>query len=420
MTPLFALILPALLAASPPRGIHRSPSPPGSAALSWRTSSPAAESWVEVEGVGVFEARTIGSEQHASLGMSFYHHVLIDRLEPALCYYLTLRPDGTRLDLRTAPIEQRVVRFTAAGDIGTKPSSARVARLRAEWGADLHLLLGDLSYANDAIFPWSPALPRGERIDWWRVHDKFWNQQEPLCRDAVCAWIPGNHERREGSRGKGPQWGVRSTSLRSPLPAGRTYYMLRRAHTAIIMLDSTVPTQHEMRAQRTWLESILSFLDEDESCVWIVVAVHRPIRGQLIDRRLQRSLSPLLEAFGVALVLSGDRHQYERSHPLGASGWVQIVAGIGGRGQSAPIHDPAPDLAAWSRGPGFVGIETDPTRLSVQAYDIGGREIDRFQISARSARPSRPTIDEEPNRAQSAADSHHELPGGANVHRIPE
>jgi 3',5'-cyclic AMP phosphodiesterase CpdA len=73
-------------------------------------------------------------------------------------------------------------------------------------------------------------------------------------------------------------------------------------------------------AQRAWVESELAAARRSRSIDWIVVVCHQLVVSSAnangSDLGLRQHLQPLLDRYGVDLVLSGHDHNYERSFAL--------------------------------------------------------------------------------------------------------
>jgi hypothetical protein len=93
----------------------------------------------------------------------------------------------------------------------------------------------------------------------------------------------------------------------------------------LVGLDSTLVDDP---AQHAWLEAVLASATER----WRLVAVHHPAYSagyQGSSLAVRRRWSPLFARHGVALVLSGHDHDYQRSVPI--DGVTYVVSGGGSR-----------------------------------------------------------------------------------------
>jgi uncharacterized protein (TIGR03437 family) len=143
-----------------------------------------------------------------------------------------------------------------------------------------------------------------------------------------------------------------------------------------------------------WLESDLQRTRQ----TWKVLFFHHPpyatgnhegdINGDLVRRRV----APIVDRYGVDLVLSGHEHSYQRTFPLAAGrpldpglGTVYLVSGGGG----APLYPvlPRPFLEFGDAFYNYLRAEVDGARMTITAIEPDGsqdgRVRDRFTIEPR-------------------------------------
>src|SRR5262249_39144130 len=106
--------------------------------------------------------------------------------------------------------------------------------------------------------------------------------------------------------------------------------------------------------------------------------------------QLHKSLTPLLERFGVDLVLSGHDHEYERSYSLkdeervnqGQGGITYVVVGSGG----AFLKDYSTPQPSWSAARvnnayGFLDVVVDRGTLKAELRSTTGGVADNFTLT---------------------------------------
>jgi len=168
-----------------------------------------------------------------------------------------------------------------------------------------------------------------------------------------------------------------------------------------------------------WLENDLMNVTQD----WIVAFWHHPpytkgshdsdTEGRLIDMR--QNFLPLLESYGVDLVLGGHSHSYERTFlmkghygnsgslnpstmildngdgnltgdgayqktvtgPAAGDGAVYVVAGSSGQISGVSQH---PAMYTWQNQLGSVLLEVEGGQMTVQFIDNNGNSDDEFTI----------------------------------------
>ena len=181
------------------------------------------------------------------------------------------------------------------------------------------------------------------------------------------------------------------------LSATENYYSFDYANIHYVMLDSQDSDREADGEMLNWLQRDLQANQQD----WLIVAFHHPpyskgshnsddegdSRGRLVDMR--RYVLPVLEKYGVDLVLSGHSHVYERSYLMdchyddssqfsdknivsrgvggndidyikatGAhSGTVYVVAGASAKVDRGPMNHPAMAVSMMKAGSLVIDIE---------------------------------------------------------------
>jgi hypothetical protein len=245
------------------------------------------------------------------------------------------------------------VRLAVVGDAGTGDWAAFATGTAIEKAAGEHpfdalVLLGDNVYPDgdpDLVDP--------------LVHRPF---AGVLGRGARLLAILGNHD---VQRGQGHEVAAR-------LGMPDRWYAERLGDLLFVGLDST---QVERPGQLSWLEDVLAANDAR----WVVAAVHHPpwsAGWHGSTRSVQRTWCPLLEAHGVALVLSGHEHDYQRSVPLG--GTTYVVSGGGADHLRITSRDWF-TAASWSVHH-FLDVRVHDDRMVVEAVDHDGAVVDRTTL----------------------------------------
>ena len=188
-----------------------------------------------------------------------------------------------------------------------------------------------------------------------------------------------------------------------------------RVHWTV--LDSNGYTDWGSPGMRAWLEADLKAA---QGAVWRVVALHHPLFQSArshFDDQWMRPISPLLEQYGVDLVLAGHVHNYQRTAPLRfrptqvgprgkpvageftvdeafdgktitrTKGPIHIVTGAGG----AELYDPwQTDAKAswqpWTRAfisdkHSFTVLDVTAKSLTLRQLDAEGRELDAITLT---------------------------------------
>ncbi len=401
---------------------------PRSAIVHWRTNEPVRSALSY--GTDMFHHSDTVWETHATAD----HAVSVEGLEPNVRYFYAFHGNGaTYLPadsgrfIQTAPPvgSKSFVRVWTLGDAGT--GSIQQKRVRDAYyqfvdavahhrgQTDLILLLGDNAYYDGK--------------------DREYQHKVFEVYDDIFRYVPvwptlGNHDGHSAdSRTQtGPYYEIFDLPAEGQLggvPSGtEAYYSFDYANIHFVVLETYYLLLS--RAQRRWLERDLQSTDQD----WIVVYFHFPpytkgshdsdIEPPLIAVRSE--LLPLLERYGVDLVLSGHSHSYERSYllhghygfsfsfkksmhtvgPTGAGsgdpqstdgpyikmgrrseGTVYVVCGSSGKRSGGSLDHPAMATSLNVLGSCVLEFESvDPSTLllRVQFVDDRGKVRDAFAI----------------------------------------
>ncbi|MEE8526426.1 MAG: metallophosphoesterase [Thermoanaerobaculia bacterium] len=207
-------------------------------------------------------------------------------------------------------------RIWVLGDSGTANDDARAVRdayaaFAAGQPTDVWLMLGDNAYLTGTDVEYQAA-----------VFDTYPEQ----LRNTVLWPTLGNHDgiSADSSTQTGPYYDIftlpRFAEAGGVASGTEAYYSFDYANVHFICLDSHESDRSPGGAMLTWLTDDLTATAAD----WIVAFWHHPpytkgshdsdSEGRLIQMR--QNVLPILEGFGVDLVLAGHSHSYERSFLL--------------------------------------------------------------------------------------------------------
>ncbi|KAK4767813.1 hypothetical protein SAY87_002954 [Trapa incisa] len=229
--------------ASSPQQVHISLAGDKHMRVSWITDDTYSPSFVEY---GTFS----GNYEHTAWGEStsysylFYssgkiHHVVIGPLEDLTVYYYRCGGEGPEFQLRTPP-SQLPVAFAVAGDMGQTGWTKSTLDHIDQCNYDVHLLPGDLSYADYLQHRW----------------DTFGELVQPLASARPWMVTEGNHEEeripllKEGFQSYNARWKMPSEESGS---SSNLYYSFEVAGVHVIMLGSYVDYD-EYSEQYDWLK----------------------------------------------------------------------------------------------------------------------------------------------------------------------
>ncbi|MEE9569859.1 MAG: metallophosphoesterase, partial [Candidatus Binatia bacterium] len=363
--------------------------------------------------------------------MTTEHEIQLTELSPETTYYYAIGTSGSILAggdsdhyFSTAPVPgtEPPVRVWVIGDSGTANSSARAVRdayLAFNGGAytKAWLMLGDNAYSDgtdsqyqDAVFDMYPSL---------------------LRKTSLWATL-GNHDGHSADSGSqtGPYYNIFTLPKFGEgggLASGtEAYYSFDYANVHFVCLDSYDSSKSTGGAMLTWLENDLAATTQK----WIVAFWHHPpyskgshnsdSSGTLTSVR--ENFLPILESYGVDLVLSGHSHSYERSYQIdghyGSSGSftpsqhlidggdgredgngayfkdmlgsVYIVAGSSGKTGGGSLNHPIMYRSLNQLGSLVLDFAGD--RLDAKFIDDGGSIRDYFTILKAPAGNQAPTV----------------------------
>lgn len=320
------------------------------------------------------------------------------------------------------------VRVAVFGDCGRDEDGNRTGSLNAYLNytgsnpATLMLLLGDNAYytGTDAEFQ----------------AEFFEPYSTTLLKNHILFPVPGNHDYYSSSRASRTGAYYKNFTMPTAGECGgvasgtEAYYSYDWGNVHFISMDShgTESPDHSrlydtLGAQVTWLKKDLAANTKP----WVIVCFHHPpytMGGHNSDKedelvKIRENFIPILERFGVDLVLNGHSHDYERSYLLdhyygaekdfdstryakstssgkndgslnsapyvtetGASHHGTVYVVTGSAGASGAVQSSFPHAAmpfSYNAG-GMFYIEVEGNRLDAQFLRKDGVIADRFTI----------------------------------------
>lgn len=372
-----------------------------------------------------FGADTAQLDQMVSVeGTRTEHSVQLIGLDASTHYFYSIgNQAGTfagddSFHFRTAPAAGTAAptRIWVIGDSGTANSNAWAVRDAFKaWSqsnpANFMIMLGDNAYNNGTDAEYQAAV--------------FESYPELLRQLPVWSTL-GNHDgySADSATQSGPYFDIFDLPAAGEvggLPSGtEAYYSFDHGNVHFICLDSYETDRSANGNMMQWLEADLASNNKP----WVVAFWHHPpytkgshdsdSEGRLVDMR-QNAL-PILEAWGVDLVLSGHSHSYERSYLIdghygnslsldpitqvldpgdggvtgdGAyekpqliaaehQGAVYAVAGSSGKVSGGSLDHPAMFVSLNSLG--SMVLDVNGNQLDAVFIDEGGSVLDQFTI----------------------------------------
>lgn len=200
---------------------------------------------------------------------------------------------------------------------------------------------------------------------------------------------PGNHDYTDD--GIDIHWKYQfSQPQNGPKGVKGTCFVTDYKNLRIISLDSAVDSELEddnglaMASQKFWLDSVLAYNNKK----WVIVTTHLPFYSTNIKRdnaHIRRNFQPLLEKYGVDLVLTGHDHAYGRgvvSDTPNVKQSIVYVVSVSGPKQYEAGNK------SWMQKRGsnlqlFQKITIDGDRLDFKAISADGNVFDHFALKKR-------------------------------------
>ena len=311
----------------------------------------------------------------------YQHKVVLTGLEPNTEYSYAVLEDGQNLaggdDLRFSTTGSGRFSFLAFGDSGSgRPEQRALAELMRQENPSLILPLGDLAYLNGTF-------------------EEFQSRYFGVYREVMkrVPFFPclGNHEYM--TRNGFPHLALHDLPNSNDLPEadrGR-YYSFDWGNAHFIALDSNDPLERAVQGTGPMLQWLENDLRSSRKFWKIVYFHHPPYAGgphenDTLPGLVRRYIAPVLERYGVALVLSGHEHSYQRSYPIrdgqivrDGDGIVYLTSG-GGGANLYPVYS-SPYVSVGKSAHHYLSVEVDGARLTVRAIGLAGDEMDRLILT---------------------------------------
>ena len=250
------------------------------------------------------------------------HIVRLDGLTAGTKYYYSVGTDvqtlaaGADHYFITIPAQPKPTRIWALGDCGTGSQAGQTG-----WR-----LVRDAYYNFEPNRETDVWLMLGDNAYYWGTDNEYRDAvfnvyQRMLTRNVLWSTI-GNHETYAPQIGEPVAYfdifSFPTAGEAGGVPSGtENYYSFDYGNIHFVCLDSELASRAEGSPMMTWLEENLAANTKD----WLIAFWHSPpyTKGShdsdnepnLTD--IRERFNPLLESYGVDLVLCGHSHSYERS-----------------------------------------------------------------------------------------------------------
>jgi len=252
------------------------------------------------------------------------------------------------------PLEAKSVRFAVIGDSGTGGKGQRevggqMVKFREVFPFEFTLMLGDNIYGGD-----SPS----------DMKSKFEVPYKSLLEGGVKFYASlGNHDNP-------------NQRFYKPFNMGeKRYYSLKKGNVEFFALDSTYMDPVQM----DWLKQSVDGSKAD----WKICYFHHPLysdgKFHGPDKDLRKQLEPILQRYGVQVVLAGHEHFYERLAPQ--NGISYFILGSSGQLRTHSIKPSASVAKAFDTDLTFMLVEIAGDQFHFQTISRNGETIDSGVIA---------------------------------------
>jgi hypothetical protein len=325
------------------------------------------------EGAARLEAKTSPLETH--MGLAHYHSVNFTRLRPGTLYAYRVGSDegwSEWFQFRTAKNEPESFSFVYLGDAQNG--------IRSHWARAVRQAYSDA--------PGARFMVHGGDLVTAGYRDPLWGEWF-----EAAGWIPamlpsiptvGNHEYYGGKEGAPltPIWSAQFALPANGVPGleDQTYYIDYQG-VRLISLNSN----ERQEEQAWWLAKVL----ENNSNRWTVVTFHHTVFTCVEGRdkeEVRRFWKPVLDQYGVDLVLTGHDHVYARGRGESSTGPVYIVSVSGPK-----MYDLTADR--WMDRAGentqlYQVITVTPDTLHYRSTTVTGDLYDAFDLVKQEDAPN--------------------------------
>lgn len=249
----------------------------------------------------------------------------------------------------TLPLKPKSVKLAVIGDCGTGGKgqyqiAQEMLAYHAQFPFDFVLMLGDNIYGSESAG------------DFKR---KFAEPYAGLLTLGVTFYASlGNHD------------GTNERLYKPFHMDGKRYYSFKKANTLFLALDSNYMNPEQL----DWIKQQLSGSDAR----WKICFFHHPLYsdGKMHgpDLDLRKQLEPLFVQYGVALVLAGHEHFYERVQPQ--KGIYYFILGNSGQLRFHNIKPSAEMAKGFDTDQAFALMEIAGDDLYFQTISRSGATVD--------------------------------------------
>jgi hypothetical protein len=334
-----------------------------SAVVSWWTN-------IATTGLVRYGIASVTEHSQADPTATQHHAVTLTGLTPGTAYHYTVG-DGTissaAATFRTAAPAGASFSFAAIGDFGgaSVGETQNAANIAAD-GTSFIQTLGDNIYA-------SAGNPEPNFSTVYSDYDaRFFKPFAAAIGNQ--SFFPANGNQEYYSNGK--FWST------FPMPgSNHSWYSYNWGNAHILVLDTELAFD-SASPQYAFAQADLA---ANQAATFRIVVTQRPPYSSATatsgSTLVRTSLVPLFEQYKVALVLSGNSHNYERSLPLkggtpAAGGVTYVVSGGGGNGHNAfTLAQPAWSAHRDASNYEYTKVTVSPAALTIQEINAATNTV---------------------------------------------
>ncbi len=244
------------------------------------------------------------------------HEVLLSNLAPSTKYYYSV--DGASNGsleqyFVTAPEEgsKDSVRIWVIADFGQKSS---LQNKRREETVAVWKEFNKNSYHADFVLSLGDQTEDDTRF---QLQHNFFNQLEDVCKVSPIYTLEGNHDNHDNVALYFDTFTLPANGECGGTPSGtEDYYSFNYANIHVVVLSTEIKDFDGKQVE--WLKKDLRANNQD----WLIACMHRPMHSgghhksntDVSAIKEKKYWLPILENYGIDLVLYGHNHIYERSY----------------------------------------------------------------------------------------------------------
>jgi acid phosphatase type 7 len=314
----------------------------------------------------------------------FQYQASLANLTPDTAYAYSIQSGGQALASPVAgpltfstPGGDSAFTFLAFADSGVgSPAQLQLASLMDQENAGLVLANGDLAY---------------ELGSFANIESNYFGVYSDLMARVPFFTSLGNHEYLTDS-GYPSLAGRVLPQSGSPTANSGRYYSFDWGDVHFVALDSNAP----LASATTGDSSMLTWLDNDLRATrkfWRVVFFHHPGYATGVHQfeppagQVRQYIVPILETYGVQLVLNGHEHNYQRTFPLlagqptgPASGGITYIT-AGGGGQGTYLSAAAAWIVQILSVNHYLRAQVSGAAMTISAVTVDGSVVDSVQLA---------------------------------------